>query len=153
MRGAAQSITSDRLDQGDLIREDMVDKEEFISNHTDLIISFARVWGTDLVWLCKLFVSYHHINTLRKNQRNIIRVPELLSIHSRNWWPRCSTMDTHFRVQYGQKHDKGGHFKMCSMKKTWLVCSTTLILEHFIGVRSQTTRHQYNYKFCQPSYK
>ena len=25
-------------------------------------------------------------------------------------------MDTHFRVQYGQKHDKGGHFEVLNEK-------------------------------------
>ena len=50
MRGAAHSITRDRLDQGDLIREDMVDKEEFIRKQTDLIIcSSMRDSWTDFV--------------------------------------------------------------------------------------------------------
>ena len=53
------------------------------------------------------------------NQRNIIRVSEftvhLVYIGTDDL---DVVMDTHFREQYGQKHDKGGHFKMCSMKKT-----------------------------------
>ena len=50
------------------------------------------------------------------NQRNIISVLKLPSILGSD--DLDVDMDTHFRVQYGQKHDKGGNFKMCSMKKT-----------------------------------
>ena len=55
------------------------------------------------------------------NQRNTIRVSELYCPSILLYVGTDDldvVMDTHFRVQYGQKHDKGGHSKMCWMKKT-----------------------------------